>query len=381
MMMKRKLILPGLLVLALCLGVHRNAMASSIWYVNGMKGNDTHNCKAAASACKTIKHAISHSSSGDSIIVAPATYKENLSIAFNLMIVGSSARTTIIDGGQSASVFTIKAAAHVTLAGLTVRNGLGLSSGGGGINNAGTLMIINTTVSGNSSYDTVMARAGLGGGIYNSGTLTVMESTISGNTVSRFRVGAEAAGGGIYNTGKLTITNTTLSGNQAVDYWPAEVPYGGGIANESGSAMISNATLSQNGALIYVPGVIVGTFGGGIYNKSATAPTIQNSILANNAFGGNCNGRVASLGHNLSSDSTCNFRGPGDLNGNSHSNLGPLQNNGGPTQTMALLPGSYAMNAGNPNGCTDGSGHRLLVDQRGDPRPKNRACDMGAYNH
>ena len=85
-----------------------------------------------------------------------------------------------------------------------------------------------------------------------------------------------------------------------------------------------------------------------------------------------------SLGHNLSSDNTCNFNGTGDQK-NINPKLGALQNNGGPTQTMALLAGSPAINAGNPSGCTDGAGNELTTDQRGVPRPN--PCDMGAYNH
>ena len=93
---------------------------------------------------------------------------------------------------------------------------------------------------------------------------------------------------------------------------------------------------------------------------------------------------MTSNGYNLSSDSTCNFTGPGDLN-NTDPMLGPLQNNGGPTQTMALPTGSPAIDAGNPKGCTDGAGHLLTTDQRGLPRPNTediadkKGCDMGAY--
>jgi hypothetical protein len=391
--MKRKLMLPSLLALALFLGAARSAMASTTWYVNGVKGNNSYNCKSPASACKTIGHAISHSSSGDSIIVAPATYKENLSIAFTLTITGSPTPTTptIIDGGGStkkATVVTIKSTAHVTLADLTLQNGFDLTTGGGGIHNAGTLMIVNTTVSGNSSYDSGAPAGGLGGGIYNAGTgtLTVLQSTISGNTATRSRPGANGAGGGIYNAGRLTITNSTLSWNQAADNYPAMAAYGGGIANESGSStminMINNSTISQNEALIKTPVGNGATYGGGIYNKSGTALTVQNSILANNSNGGNCYGSLTSHGYNMSSDGTCtkSLHDSGDRN-NTNPNLGPLRNNGGPTKTMALLSPSPAMNAGNPSGCTDSSGKRLLIDQRNLKRPDPGACDMGAYNH
>jgi hypothetical protein len=90
---------------------------------------------------------------------------------------------------------------------------------------------------------------------------------------------------------------------------------------------------------------------------------------------------VTSKGYDMSSDSSGNFSGPGDLN-NTDPMLGPLQNNGGPTQTMALPSGSPAIDAGNPTGCTDGLGHLLKTDQRGFPRPDTEdtsGCDMGAY--
>jgi hypothetical protein len=89
---------------------------------------------------------------------------------------------------------------------------------------------------------------------------------------------------------------------------------------------------------------------------------------------------MTSNGYNLSSDNTCNFNGPGDLN-NTDPKLGQLGNYGGPTQTIPLLSGSPAIDAGNLNGCTDGHGRLLKTDQRGKPRPDKEdtaGCDMGA---
>ena len=90
---------------------------------------------------------------------------------------------------------------------------------------------------------------------------------------------------------------------------------------------------------------------------------------------------MTSHGYNLSSDGSCRFNHTGDLN-NHDPLLGPLQNNGGPTETMALLPGSPAIDGGNRSGCTDSQGHLLKTDQRGMPRPDKEdssGCDMGAY--
>jgi len=90
---------------------------------------------------------------------------------------------------------------------------------------------------------------------------------------------------------------------------------------------------------------------------------------------------VTSNGYNLSSDETCNFNNTGDMN-NTPPRLGPLQTNGGPTQTMKLLRRSPALDAGNPTGCTDDKGNLLITDQRGAPRPGKRGtggCDLGAF--
>jgi hypothetical protein len=187
-------------------------------------------------------------------------------------------------------------------------------------------------------------------------------STLGGNSA--------AQGGGIDNRGMLRISNSTLSGNIANTRGNA---FGGAISN-GGTLTISNSTLSGNGAF-----GTLGSFGGDII--SGGTATLQNSIVANSTSGGNCSGTITSNGFNLSSDGTCNFNGPGDMN---HTNpmLGPLQNNGGPTRTMALLPGSPAIDAGNPSGCTDSQGHLLTTDQRGQPRPDKEdigGCDMGAY--
>ena len=378
-MLKHQLKQSRLPLLALFFVISLNALASNTWYVNGVTGNNLNDGKTAAAAYKTIGHAISMSTAGDSIVVADATYTENLNIPFDLTIAGAAARTTIIDGGHLATVVTISDAnAHVGLSQVTIRNGSGLLHGGGGIYNIGTLTIANTFVSGNSSDDSVVAIGGLGGGIYNAGRLTIVDSTLSGNSVSRFRLAASPYGGGVYNTGTLTVTNSTVSANQAVDYWPAGVPYGGGIANQSGTAIISNSTLSKNAALIHTPYGSAGTYGGGIYNNASASAKFQNSILANNTSGGNCTGTLNSLGYNMSSDSTCHLNGPGDQK-SINPMLGALQNNGGPTNTMALPTGSPALNAGNPSGCTDGSGHLLKTDQRGVTRPT--PCDMGAYEH
>jgi hypothetical protein len=358
---------------------------------------------SSQTACKTIGHAISLASSGDTIMVAAATYKENLTINISLNVLGAGATLTIIDGGGARqSVITISNnSASVVLSMMTVRNGFGAAfPGGGGIRNIGTLTISGSTISGNKSF-------GLGGGISNThgGTLTINNSTVSGNTAQglRFRsLYSSAGGGGIFSDSTLTINNSTVSGNTVQ---AAQCPqngtclaYGGGI-DAGGPVTVNNSTISGNRAVGVAPPY--DTFGGGINGAPVTVNNstisgnganhgsgissggtveIQNSILANGS-GQNCNGVVTSNAYNVSSDGTCNFSNSGDRN-NTDPMLGPLQYNGGPTWTQALLPGSPAIDAGNPSGCRDSQGNLLTTDQRGYPRhdPEDTGgCDMGAY--
>jgi hypothetical protein len=378
------------------------ALASTTWYVDGVNGNDNNNCKSPQTACRTIGHAISLASSGDTVMVAPATYTENLTIGTTLKVTGAGATTTIIDGGGVNTVVTISSAA-VTLSGLTVQHGdatLGggihnsgtltlnnstvtqnqakgvASSGGGGIYNSGILTINNSTISGNRSWASRYRPLG-GGGILNvGGILTIKNSTISGNNAHGFS-GFVAEGGGIYNAGTLTLNNSTLSGNSAGVapgiYGFCDVPDGGGIYSQSETVTINNSTLSGN----FAENCHGYGEGGGIYGNV----TLQNTIVANSPYGGNCSGTMTSKGYNLSSDGTCNLNNTGDLN-NANALLGQLGKYGGPTETMSLLSGSPAIDAGNPNGCTDGNGHLLKTDQRGKPRHDKEdtgGCDMGAY--
>ncbi len=395
--------LPTTTLLLMALFLAPTAVASTTWYVNGVSGNNSNTCTSPTTACKTIKHAISLAASGDSIIVAAATYTENLTIGISLTLIGSGASTTIVDGGGVNTVVTISnGTAHVTLSKFTLRHGL--ATNGAGVNNSGMLTINNTAISGNvAQSSTTFSR---GGGVYNHGTLTINNSTVRGNS-------ANTDGGGIFNTGRMTINRSTVSKNSTMGdgggMWNLGTlkinastisgntggailfSTGGGIAN-SATMTIVNSTISGNTVFRHGTGGIVNLQGtltmsnstiagnqGGIYVNLGTA-TLQNSVVANNS-GGNCFGHVSSNGYNLSSDSSCNFSGPGVLN-NTNPMLGPLQYNGGPTQTMALPSSSPAVDAGNPNGCTDGLGHLLITDQRGKPRPDTEdkgGCDIGAY--
>ena len=329
------------------------SLASTTLYVNGASGSDTNNCMSVQTTCKTIGHAISVASSGDSIRVAAATYTEHLAIGFSLNLIGSGASTTIIDGGYANSVVTISSAsADVGISNVTITHG---NAGvGAGINNNGTLTINSSTISQNRASRTCGGGncSGYGGGIANAGTgtLTINNSTISGNlasgTCSRpilhgYLCWSVSNGGGISNSGKLTMNNSTLSGNgvgaTCLYFYAAPLhcaPVGGGIAS-IGPVAINNSTISGNSTYAQCGlGNQCRADVGGLYNFVALyAATIQNSIVSGNV-GGNCY-VIKSDGYNLSSDGTCYFDNVGDLN-NTDPKLGPLANNGGPTETMAL---------------------------------------------
>ena len=408
------------LLLALCVPI----ASATTWYVNGVSGSNSNNCKSPTTACKTIGHAISLAVSGDSIIVAHAIYAENLTIGKNLTILGSGAATTIIDGGGTATVVTISNGTHVTLSKMTIRNGNASTVvvidftmraiAGGGISNSGTLTLTNSTVSGNSapipcihSFLFCESHGGTawGGGIYNSGALIISNSIISGNQAGGYcNATCSSFGGGIYNRGTLLmIKNSTLTGNIADTACSTSIScavgVGGAFYTVGGTVTLNNSTVTANiadrcsgmcggtgGAIVNGSGnlavnnsTVSGNYpAGGIFN-SGTA-TLQNSILANNS-GRNCRGIITSHGYNLSSDGSCPFSNTGDLN-NTNPLLGTLGNYGGSTQTIPLLSGSPAIDSGNPNGCTDGQGHLLKTDQRGKPRPDiedTAGCDRGAF--
>ncbi len=247
----------------------------------------------------------------------------------NCTLSGNSA----LDGGGIANAGGTLAIFNSSI----ISNSVSQTSGlGGGIYNGGPLIITNSTLSGNS--------ARLGGGIYNAGTLTIANSTLAGNSAK--------LGGGIDNGGTLAIANSTLSGNSATGEFGMD---GGAILNE-GVLTIFNSTLSGNSA----------TIGGGIFNGGGAviaALEVGNTILNAGALGPtitNTSGTVTSDGYNLSSDGGGGYLiQPTDLI-NTNPMLGPLQDNGGPTWTHALKPGSPAIDAGN--------GFGLAADQRGRAR-------------
>jgi hypothetical protein len=345
--------------------------------------------------CKTIQHAVFISASGDTIDVAAAEYPENILLRHTVHINGAGRDETIVNGKKHGSEFLIayNADADVTITGMTMRNGSGSGDGGAIYHCNGRLTLKDVAIEGNgvrgsqlNGYGGAMYNcpgstltiidstfrnnfAEVGGAICNGGVLTIINTTFNDNTALKQR-----GGGAIFNYGTLHVANSTFSGNTAADGVGGAI-HNGELVGLTGGAQIDNSTISGNTAAVGPSG------GGGIYNKAGQPIYVQNTIIANNVAR-NCGGaRLATEGFNLSSDMSCDLDGAGDLNG-VDPKLGLLQDNGGPTWTMALQSGSPAIDAGNRSGCRDWLGHLLATDQRGMPRPdrhESSGCDMGAY--
>lgn len=213
-----------------------------------------------------------------------------------------------------------------------ISQGISGDSGGAIRVDGATVTISGCTFNGNE------ARTAAGGAIYNAGVTIAYNSTFSGNT-------AVSTGGGIFSNFLLTLTNVTLSGNSA--------PQGGNLWNEAS------------------------------FNPSAR---LRNTLIANAQAGGSCSGTMTDLGQNLDDDNTCGLSAGNGSKPGAIAGLDPagLQNNGGPTMTIALVSGSQALDMGDPITCADPNTVNN-VDQRGFPRPLDgdavpgAICDIGAY--
>jgi hypothetical protein len=239
------------------------------------------------------------------------------------------------------------------------------NSAGGVVNeNGGTLNVNDSTLSSNSTSSG-------GGAIHNSAGTT---ASVNGSTLTANIANGTVGGGAINNQGTLTVTNSTLTQNTAQGFGGAIDTY-----NSSGTAhtTLASDTITNNTADSDSAG---GGNGGGLQNGEATgAVQLTNTLLALNTTGTSGTGAqcfgfdLASGGHNLTTTAPgCNglaadlTAAPGTISGA----LGPLAPNGGPTQTLALLAGSPAINAG--AGCP-------ATDQRGFLRAGVAPCDIGAF--
>ena len=313
-----------------------------------------------------------------------------------LVINGTGTNLLTVSGNNVSRVFTNNTGAGTEIKNLRVTGGNGVSTvtagrGGGIYNSGGRLTLINVAVTGNSAAN--------GGGLNNAGTatLTLVNCTVSSNS-------ATASGGGLQNFlgNTVNIIGSTFSGNTS-----NSTTVGGGAIQANGTMNIANSTFSGNtatggaGGAIYYNGTVItlnnvtianntSTIGGGGFQKATTNPTnLRNTIIAGNtgatdspdisnavnSFGNNLIGAVGNSSGWIASDIL-----------NQTASIAPLANNGGATQTHALLSTSPAINAGDNcvTNLTCAAGNSFVVltnDQRdaGFPRLVGAAVDIGAF--
>jgi hypothetical protein len=383
----------------------------AVWNVTD-PGDDSSNAN-------TLRYALDNAAAGDTIDLDVATITlsteggtntTGLTISSNVTIINASGNPkATVDGAGLFTVFTVNAGVTTSISGLTIENGVGEGLNdydGAGLVNDGIVSLQDDTFSGNA--------ANFGGGIYNSsGTANVTSCTFTGNKAgllggglftsagtvdihnSTFSGNTAVAGGGIYNSGSMAISDSTVNNNVAFNgaglycahsgtlssanntYYANEAnptSGGGGAIWNSGKMTATDSTLTHNSA----------AFGAGLYTAGSTL--LNGDLIVGNSNGGGSsddidgNGISVASGFNLvGTDNTATLKNsmnnqtgvPVGLAG-----LAPLANNGGPTETVALTLGSYALGQGLD---VDGTAYSN-IDQRGIVRPSDdQQGDVGAF--
>jgi CSLREA domain-containing protein len=347
-----------LLVAALIALVAPSVAAAAV-QVNTTADQNDGNCPADCSLRDAIALA---NGTSEVVLVPPGTYLlpfGPLSVS-GVTVQGSGADVTTIRGVETRVLSVVggtSSISGVTIAGGTAADGAGILVG---LQTQATLALSNSAVTGNVASSSNASGGGIA--VQSSGVLLMTGSTVSGNRV----IGEDGRGigGGIFveRGGRAEIRNSTVSGNLVDELSTPGI--GGGIATTvSGVAVLENVTVAFNSAEI----------GGGLAQDQlspGSTATISDTIVAGNA-GADCNPTPLQItgDHNLADDSSCGFASV------ANPLLGSLQINTGVgrTATHALLPGSPAINAGDPATCKP-------TDQRGAPRPAG-ACDIGAFEY
>lgn len=304
---------------------------------------------------------------------------------------GANVLTVRRDTGGDYRIFTINSNWIVNISGLTITKGRAVSApgvfgGGGGlsVNSGATLNLSNSVVTDNEGYS-------FGGGILASGALNINNCTISYNKAGN--------GGGFYILfTTANISNSTINNNTTT--------FQAGVGIQDSTVVISNCTITENSSTNGGTGIVsrgvFGTAATTVINSTVTdnngpgaglwalnlntgqgaSITLKNTLVAGNSpqnfTKSGANASLVSQGHNFDSDGTSNF--VNGVNGDQVGSLaapfdpllGPLANNGGATQTRALLCGSPAINLGDNNGAP-------AKDQRGVARPVGGTVDIGAF--
>jgi hypothetical protein len=356
-------------------------------------------CNVPSGTYPTIQSAINVMAC-DPIVVAAGSYPENLSVLRDVTIQGAGPGQTNLTPTTGTVLSTSAGTLTVSVSGVTVG---GTAPQGVAVGTGSILNLTNAVVSGHTASTAAgisVNSTGVPGGI---GVLNGTDLTISGNTTTFTGAGG---GAGINNLGTVNLTNSTISGNNAAGE-------GGGFRNGSSTsvATLTNVTIFGNNSngdgagFMNASGGAIGSLrnttvsgntadndnnmsgdGGGVFNGGGTL-NLRNAIVANNSDKGlqapDCGGvppLVTRQGYVLiRNQAPCTFSGGDDATGY-QTNVDPLlagalASNGGPTQTLALLSGSPALNKIPSALCL------TATDQRGSarPSPSGGLCDLGAY--
>ena len=269
--------------------------------------------------------------------------------------------TTVSDLGDR--VFDVSPDIVVSFHRVAITGGSAVNRGGGvEVGRSSTVLFDGVSLIGNvSTQDS--------GGLHNDqqSVVTIVNSVVADNSAPN--------GGGIGNNNDaiLDIINSTISSNFA--------ERGGGIVTDDATQLtLKNATVSSN---------VATTSAAGIWGLGNVV--LLNSIVSGNLSPSNpdceisSGGSATSEGHNLIGENCGVSPATGDQFGSAQSYrsalLGPLEDNGGPTLTHALLEGSLAIESGDPSIPGTGEAACELHDQRGVARPQGTRCDIGAYEY
>jgi hypothetical protein len=346
----------------------RCTLRAAVQEANGSVGPDSLTLPAGVYTLKRVGAGEDLAASGD------------LDVTGTMTLGGAGVAATVIQGKKD-RVFHIAPGAQVEIRDLTITKGkvggkgvTGNDASGGGVRNDGELLLERVVVTKNKAGDDA-------GGITNQGVLVLVDVTLSSNKAK------DDAGGFDNDAGTVTLRGVTLSKNKAKD------EAGGFESEEAGTVDGENVTVTgnkareaggvnveQGGTLSLLNMTVTGNKakegGGGVNNEDGSTLELSSSVIAGNKKQ-NCGGTITSLGGNVEAGTSCGFAGPADQGGVADAGLEQLADNGGPTATHALAPGSPAIDFGDDAQCP-------LLDQRGlgrfdDPAVAGSICDSGAF--
>ena len=313
----------------------------------------------------------------DTIQVPAGTYVLTqdfpLLITDSVVVRGAGVSSTFVDGNAATRVFHVTRRITVEIQDMEIRNGKSVNQAGGLYVEDAEVTLTRVAVRDCSITDPF----GIGGGLFHiGGRMTLRNCLFSGNTAAR--------GGAIFNTGNsgqmkvidsLFTGNTALSGSAVTNYARLDL-LNTTLSGNTGGNALTNDLVADVSATYSTVAANEAAFPSGIANGGRFL--VQNTIVSGNSNANCTSGRpFESLGNNIDGDGTCILVGPEDQSDTDPS-LGPLQNNGGPTETHALLAGSPAIDAAAAADC-------VSTDQRGAARPGSARgssagpCDIGAY--